>query len=316
MPHPEESMMRALRLNAYGGPEVMSLDEVPVPMAGRGDVLVRVAAASINPFDWKLRAGMLRNFFPLTLPLSVGRDFAGVVTAVGADVADLAVGAAVAGTTQIERGGSHAEYTLAARTSIVPVAAGLDPVLAAAAGVVGLSAYIPLVEAAQVARGERVLILGGSGGVGAMAVQIAAGRGAEPWVTTRARHAAALRALGAAGVIDRERDDLAAQAGRFDVLFDTVGGAFQARMLPCLKPGGRVVALTAAPVDSTQRRSDVSYLPVTIRPDGGRLAAVMAMVAAGTARPVVAAVLPLVRWAEAYAQVERGDTAGKIVLAM
>jgi NADPH:quinone reductase-like Zn-dependent oxidoreductase len=308
--------MRALRLNAYGGPEVMSLDEVPMPVPGPGDVLVKVAAASINPFDWKLRAGILRNYFPLTLPLSVGRDFAGVVTALGADVTDVKIGAAVAGTTQIERGGSHAEYTLASRASVVPIAAGLDAIVAAAAGVVGLSAYVPLVEVAQVARGEQVLILGGSGGVGAMAVQIAASRGAEPWVTTRGIHAAALRALGAGGVIDRERDDLAAHAGRFDVLFDAVGGAFQIRMLPCLKPGGRVVALTAAPVDTAQRRDDVSYLPVTIRPDGGRLAAVMAMVAAGTARPVVAAVLPLARWAEAYARVERGDTAGKIVLAM
>jgi NADPH:quinone reductase-like Zn-dependent oxidoreductase len=308
--------MRALRLRAYGGREGMGIDDVAQAAPGAGDVLVKVAAASINPFDWKLRAGILRSTFPVPLPLSVGRDFAGVVTAVGAEVTDLQVGAAVAGTTQIERGGSHAEYTLASRATVVAIAPGLDPIVAAAAGVVGLSAYIPLVEVAQVARGERVLILGGSGGVGAMAVQIAARRGAEAWVTTRAPHAAALRALGAAGVIDREHDDLAAHAGRFDVLFDTVGGAFHARALPCLRPGGRVVALTAAPIDPAGRRADVAYLPVTIRPDGGRLSAVMAMVEAGTARPVVAAVLPLAQWAEGYARVERGDTAGKIVLAM
>jgi NADPH:quinone reductase-like Zn-dependent oxidoreductase len=306
--------MRALRLRAYGGPEGMGIDDVAMPVPGAGDVLVKVAAASINPFDWKLRAGILRAFFSPTLPVIVGRDFAGTVTAVGAEVSDLAVGAIVAGTTQLERGGSHAEYTLASRTTVVAIAPDLDPVVAAAAGVVGLSAYIPLVEVAQLARGERVLILGGSGGVGAMAVQIAARSGAEVWVTTRAPHAAALRALGAAGIIDRERDDLAAYAGRFDVLLDTIGGAFHARTVPCLRPGGRVVALTAAPIDAASRRADVTYLPVTIRPDGGRLAAVMAMVEAGTARPVVAAVLPFTQWAEGYARVERGDPGGKIVL--
>jgi NADPH:quinone reductase-like Zn-dependent oxidoreductase len=308
--------MRALRIRAYGGPEGMGIDELAMPTPGPSDVLVKVAAASINPFDWKLRAGILRNYFPVTLPLSVGRDFVGVVTAVGAGVTDLQVGATVAGTTQVERGGSHAAYTLASRTTIVPISPALDPVAAAAAGVVGLSAYIPLVEAAQVARGERVLILGGSGGVGAMAVQIAASRGAETWVTTRARHADALRRLGAAGVIDREVGDFAAHAGRFDVLFDTVGGAFHTQALQFLRPGGRVVALIATPVDPAARRSDVTYVPVAIRPDGGRLAAVMALVEAGTARPLVAAVLPFARWAEAYALVERGDAGGKVVLTM
>lgn len=294
----------------------MGIDDVAMPTPGPGDVLVKVQAASINPFDWKLRAGILRNYFPVSLPLIVGRDFAGVATAVGSDVNDLRVGATVAGTTQVERGGSHAEHTLASRTTIVPISPELDPMVAAAAGVVGLSAYVPLVEAARVARGERVLILGGSGGVGAMAVQIAARSGAETWVTTRARHADALRRLGAAGVIDREAGDLAAHAGRFDVLLDTVGGAFHARALSCLRSGGRVVALIAAPVDPSARRSDVTYVPVAIRPDGGRLAAVMAMVEAGTARPVVAAVLPFAHWAEAYALVERGDAGGKVVLTM
>jgi NADPH:quinone reductase-like Zn-dependent oxidoreductase len=143
---------------------------------------------------------------------------------------------------------------------------------------------------------------------------MAAASGAEVWVTSRARHAEALRALGAAGVIDRERDDLAAHAGRFDVLFDTAGGELHARALPCLRPGGRVVALNAAPIDASGRREDVTYLPVMIRPDGGRLTAVMAMLAAGTARPVIAAVLPLAQWADAYARVERGDAGGKVVL--
>ncbi len=308
--------VHALRIHAHGGPECMGIDDVVLPAPGPNDVLVKVAAASINPFDWKLRAGILRAFFPVNLPLIVGRDFAGTVAAVGAAVNDLPVGSAVAGTTQVERGGSHAAYTLALRSSIVPIAADLDPVVAAAAGVVGLSAYIPLIEVARVAQGERVLILGGSGAVGAMAVQMAASRGAEPWVTTRARHADALRTLGAAGIIDRDGADLAAHASCFDVLLDTVGGTFHARALPCLRPGGRVVALTAAPIDTASRRQDVTYLPVVIRPDGGRLASVMAMVEAGTARPVIAAVLPFAQWADAYARVERGDTGGKVVLSM
>jgi len=308
--------MRALRLHTHGGPEGMRLDDVALPAPGAGDVLVKVAAASINPFDWKLRAGILRAFFPLPLPLVVGRDFAGTVVTVGPGVSDLAVGAAVAGTTQVERGGSHAEQTLASRATLVPVAPGLDPAVAAATPVVGLSAWIPLVEVAQLAQGERVLILGGSGSVGRMAVQIALGRGAEAWVTTRAHHAAALRALGAAGTLDRDGDGLAAHAGRFDVLLDTVGGAFHARALAALRPGGRVVALVAAPIDTASRRNDVAYLPVQIRADGGRLAAVMAMVEAGTLRPAVAAVLPFAQWADGYARVERGDTGGKVVLAM
>ncbi|HKQ28679.1 MAG TPA: hypothetical protein VJT77_08770, partial [Burkholderiales bacterium] len=162
--------MKALRIHGYGGPEVMRLDDIPVPPVGEGDVLVKLATASVNPIDWKMRQGLIK----LPLPRVLGRDGAGM---------DVASGKRVLGIGSFGRDGTHAEYALFAKQLCAEIPSELSFEQASAIGIAGLSAWIPLVEDAGVAGGQRVLIHAGAGGVGGFAIQIARKRGAEVWTT-------------------------------------------------------------------------------------------------------------------------------------
>src|SRR5437667_5685819 len=215
--------MRALRIHGYGGPEVMRLDDVPTPSPTAGQVLLKVKAASVNPIDWKMRRGMLASIFPLSFPRTLGRDCAGEAN-----------GALIAGVADPRTDGTHAEYALLPPAATAPVPAGLDAAAAASLCVAGLSAWIPLAEVAQVPPGMRVLIHGGAGGVGSLAIQIARELGAK--VVTTSTQADYCRSLGAERVIDYRVENFA-DAGPFDVILDTLGGEAEVRHLQALKPG-------------------------------------------------------------------------------
>ncbi|MCZ7565403.1 MAG: NADP-dependent oxidoreductase [Burkholderiales bacterium] len=230
--------MRAWRIHRYGGAEVLALDRVAVPVPGPGEILVRVAAASVNPIDWKMRAGHLRDVFPLAFPRVLGRDCAGAVIALGAGVTGIGHGQAVAGVADPANDGTHAECAILPAAQAAPLPAGLAPAAAVCLCVSGLSAYIPLVEDARVRPGQRVLVHGGAGGVGNVAVQIARHLGAEVLATCSAANRDHCLALGAARVIDYAAEDFVAVAGPCDVVLDTAGGAVHARS-PRRAPAGR-----------------------------------------------------------------------------
>jgi NADPH:quinone reductase-like Zn-dependent oxidoreductase len=273
--------MRAVRIHAHGGPEVMRLEEVPVPQAHAGEVLVRLAAASVNPIDWKMRQGLMK----LTLPRVLGRDGAGI---------DTASGKRVLGIGSFGRDGAHAGYALFAKELCAEIPAQLSLEHAAAIGIAGLSAWIPLVEDA---------------GVGGFAIQIACKRGAEVWTTCSAANADFCRGLGANHVIDYAREDFTSTGPIFDVVFDTVGGSVHRRSAEVLKPGAILVFLQAAPAEPVARK-DVRVKPADIRATPERLQALMDF---GFQVPIQAR-FPLERAAEAYELSRGGHARGKILL--
>jgi NADPH:quinone reductase-like Zn-dependent oxidoreductase len=302
----ESLKMRAVRVHAYGGPEAMRYEEVPMPTPGAGERLVSLAAASVNPIDWKIRQGRLRAVFSLELPRILGRDGAGT---------DVATGERVMGLGAAGRDGTHAEYVVlqAHSSCVIPPEVSLED--AAAVGVAGLSAWIALVENAKLAAGDRVLIHAGAGGVGSLAIQIAALRGAEVWTTCSARNADWCRTLGAYKVIDYTRQNFTAPGQIFDVVLDTIGGPVHRASTEVLKPGGKLAYLNADPVHPVLRK-DVTVLPTDVRATQKRLLAVLTLIAEGRLKVPVEARFPLARAAEAYELSRGGHARGKILLTM
>jgi NADPH:quinone reductase-like Zn-dependent oxidoreductase len=296
--------MRAVRVHAYGGPQTMRYEEVPMPTPGAGERLVNLAAASVNPIDWKMREGKLRSVFTLELPRVLGRDGAGT---------DVASGERVMGLGAPGRDGTHAEFTVfqAHSSCVVPPEVSLED--AAAAGVAGLSAWVALAENAQVAAGDRVLVHAGAGGVGSFAIQIAALRGAEVWTTCSGRNADWCRALGAYKVIDYTKQNFTAPGQIFDAVLDTIGGAVHRASTEVLKPGGKLVYLNAEPIQPVARK-DVKVMPTDVRATQKRLLAVLTLIAQGELKVPIEARFPLARAAEAYELSRSGHARGKIVL--
>jgi len=292
--------MRALRIHGYGGPEVMRLDQVPSPSPAAGQVLVKVKAASVNPIDWKIRRGLLASIFPLSFPRTLGRDCAGE-----------ADGALIAGVADPRTDGTHAEYAVLPEAATAPVPAGVNAVAAASICVAGLSAWIPLAEIARIQPGMRVLIHGGAGGVGSLAIQIARELGATVFATST--QADYCRGLGAERVIDYRIENFA-DAGPFDVILDTLGGEAHVRSLGALKPGGLLVALSAAPIPPHAVPSGVRVEKPQVQATRERLARIFDWAATGRLRPQVTKRLALEEAPEAYAAAEAPHGRGKIVL--
>jgi NADPH:quinone reductase-like Zn-dependent oxidoreductase len=265
-------------------------------------VLVKVRAASVNPIDWKMRRGLLARHFPLTFPRTLGRDCAGEVN-----------GDLIAGVADPRTDGTHAEFALLPETQAARVPQTLDAAAAASLCIAGLSAYIPLVEVAQVEAGQRVLIHAGAGGVGSLAIQIACHSGAEVWTTASGANREFCAALGAVTVIDYAKEDFAAH-GPFDVILDTIGGPAHLRSETALKPAGVLVALAAAPIPEAPRRSDVRVVMAQIEPTRERLERIFRWAADGVLRPQVTRRYALPDALQAYAAVESGHGRGKLVL--
>lgn len=295
--------MRALRIHAYGGPEVLRLEEAPLPKAGPGQILVKVRAASVNPIDWKMRRGLMSKFFPIDFPRVLGRDCAGEFA-----------GGLVAGVSDPRTDGTHAEYALLPADQAAPIPEGLSPEEAASLCVTGISAYIALVENARVSGGHRVLIHAGAGGVGSLAIQIARQLGCEVFATASPPNHDYCRSLGASGVIDYRSADFTTAIPPCDVVLDTIGGETHRRSLKMLKPGGSVVALAAEPIPKGERRSDVRDTMVSVRPTRERLLQLFQWATSGIIKPQVTQRFQPENAARAYAISESGHARGKMVI--
>lgn len=295
--------MRALRIHAYGGPEVLRLEEAPLPKSGPGQVLVRVRAASVNPIDWKMRRGIMAKVFPIEFPRILGRDCAGEFE-----------GGMVAGVSDPRTDGTHAEYALLPADQVAPVPEGLSPEEAASLCVTGLSAYIALVETARVSGGHRVLIHAGAGGVGSLAIQIARQLGCEVFATASPPNHEYCRSLGAVGVVDYRSQDFSTAVPPCDVILDTIGAETHRRSLKMLRPGGTVVALAAEPIPKGERRSDVRDTMVNVRPTRERLLQLFQWATSGIIKPQVTQRFGPENAARAYAISESGHARGKMVI--
>jgi NADPH:quinone reductase-like Zn-dependent oxidoreductase len=244
---PSSPTMRAARVHRFGPPDAIIVERLPRPAPGEGEVLVRVAAAGVGPWDAWIRAG--KSVLPQPLPLTLGSDLSGVVEAVGTGVAGLRPGDEVYGVTNGRFTGAYAEYALAEAGRIAPKPRTLDHVQAAAAPVVAVTAWQMLFDHARVAAGQRVLIHGAAGSVGAYAVQLARRAGARVIGTARGADVDRVRELGADEAIDvgATRFEAALSGETVDVVIDLVGGEVQAHSLEVLGPGGVLVSAVSRP---------------------------------------------------------------------
>ena len=308
--------MRIVTQKTFGGPEVLEVAEAPVPAPLPTEVLVRVRAAGVNPVDWKTRAGRGMAAVLGDPPFTVGWDVAGVVEEVGYGVTTLRAGDPVFGMPWFPRqAGAYAEYVTAPSRQFCAKPAELSFEQAGALPLAGLTAWQILVDTANVQPGHRVLITAAAGGVGHLATQVAKSRGATVLGTARAAKHAALRSFGVDEPIDYTTDDVAAAAGRVDLIVDLVGGS--ADLVPCLGPGGLFVNVpSAAPADlaTAVRDRGARYRAFLVEPDHEGLYALTQLVEDGELRVDVAATFPLAEAAAAHTQGEQGRTTGKLVL--
>ncbi len=266
--------------------------------------MVAVKAAAVNPVDWKIAGGYMQAMMPQTMPLTLGCEFAGVVEAVGPGSA-FAAGTRVFGYASLLRNGGYAEYILAEAAEIAPMPASLSFAQAAAIPVGLFTAIDGLVTHGQLQPGERVLVLGGAGGVGMFAVQIAKQQGAFVYATASARNQDRLRDLGADVAIDYAAADLAEAAPGVDLIFDTVGGDAAMAAVAALRPGGRFVSPTYP-----QLPAGVDLRIYSIQPDGTRLSAFDTT----SLQVFIDREYPLEQAAEALEYSKSGRARGKIVL--
>jgi NADPH:quinone reductase-like Zn-dependent oxidoreductase len=307
-----ESGPLAVQYDTYGGPEVLQLRRIPAPKCQAGEVVVAVKAASLNPIDWKVRSGMLQKVFPMTFPATTGRDGAGVVSASASDVDPSLIGARVCFMAPRAAGTWAQQIALPAALAVrIPDNLGFDQ--AAALPLAGLSAYLGLVETAQIASGMRVLIHAAAGGVGHLAVQIARDRGAEVIATCSAANVDFVRSLGASEVIAYDQTAFDERLRDLDIVFDVMGGDVHARSYKVLKRGGVMACLVAGPFQDQSAAHGVELRMVQVRPEAAALAALVALAAAGRLKAQVE-VLPIADFAAAQAGSQGGHARGKTVI--
>lgn len=306
--------MKAVRIHTYGGPEVLVHEEVRRPQPKTGEVLVRVEAAAINPVDWKIREGYLREMLPHSLPLIMGWDVSGVVAALGQGVTRFRVGDEVFSRPDLLRDGTYAEYVVIRETEVAFKPQSVDHLHAAAIPLAGLTAWKSLIEAAGIAPGQKVLIHGAAGGVGSYGVQLAKMRGARVIATASAHNHDYLRWLGADETIDYRTAPFEELAGKVDVVFDTIGGDTQERSWQLLNKGGILVSIISPPPADKAAAYGVRQKFVFIQPDVAVLAELAQLVDAGQLRTSLESVLPLAEARRGQEMSQGGHVRGKIVL--
>jgi NADPH:quinone reductase-like Zn-dependent oxidoreductase len=301
--------MKAAVLIGFGGVEQLELREVPEPTTGAGQVKVRVVATSINPIDWKLREGEMRQGKRLELPAILGRDAAGEVVEIGAGVTHFRLGARVAGLVW----GGYAERVVAKEEAWAEVPESMSLVDAAAVPLVALTGAELIDEGAQPRAGGTVLVTGALGSVGRSAVHTAKVRGAKVWAGVRSSQRSAAAALGAEGVVvlDDDHDGGQVPTPMWDAIADTVGGAAIQKLLDQVRPGGSVGTVVGEPPGARGRGLEVRH--IWAHPDADRLTALLRAVAEGTLVIPIARRLSLSQIREAQ-QLAQAGAGGKVVV--
>ena len=274
--------MKAAFFMRHGGPEVFQYGEVPDPVAGAGEVLVDVYAASVNAADWKMRAG---SYAPVQQFHYVpGRDFSGAVAALGQGVADFKVGDLVFGVCDVTREGAYAEKVAIKAAIIARKPDALSHAECAAIALTGLTAIVSIEDTLQLARGETILIQGGAGGVAGFAIQLAKHIGARVITTASAANHDYVRGLGADEVIDYRTEDFTRRVSGCDAVFDTVGGDVALKSFAVLRPGGRAAFIGSGASAPASPRPDVRAYRPKVGRDRRHLERIVALVQSGAVR--------------------------------
>src|ERR1051326_1556088 len=307
--------MKAALFMQPGGPEVLQYGDMPDPVAGTGDVVVDVHAASVNGADWKVRAGSYYTPIP-HFPYVPGRDFSGVVAALGQGVTDFKVGDPVFGVCDVGQEGAYAEKLAIKAAIIARKPDELSHAECAALALTGLTALVSIEDTLQLQRGETILIQGGAGGVAGFAIQVAKHLGARVITTASAANLAYVRGLGADEVIDYNATDFRKVVSNADAVFDTVGGDVALRSFAVLKPGGRAAFIASGAQAPKPDRSDVTALRPAVGRDRAHLERILELYEKKAVRGPPVTVYSLADAAEALRISESRPLKGKLVLKM
>jgi len=275
--------MKAVAIERHGGPEVLQYGDMPDPVAATGEIVVDIHAASVNGADWKVRegkSGQLSRF-----PYILGRDFSGVVAALGAEVSDLKVGDEVFGVCDVGQEGAYAEKIAIKAAIVARKTDALSHVDAAALALAGLTAISTIEDTLKLKAGEKILIQGGAGGVASFAIQLAKHLGAQVITTASAANHDYVGGFGADEIIDYNTVDFTKVVKDCDAVFDTVGGDVAQRSFAVLKPGGRAAFIASGAQAPKPDRNDVVALRPHVGRDRPHLDRIVALVAAGAIRP-------------------------------
>ena len=308
--------MKAWRVHAFGPPEAMRFERVARPAPGAGEVLVKVHAAGVGPWDGWIRSG--KSALPQPLPLTLGSDLSGVIEAVGLDVTGLQIGDSVYGVTNPRFIGAYAEYAVASAAMIARKPASLGHVEAASVPVIAVTAWQGLFDESRLTKGQTVLIHGGAGNVGAYAVQMARGAGLRCIATAGTAEVDQVRSLGADTVVDYRTQRFEDVARDVDVVLDLVGGETQQRSFQVLRPGGKLISAVSQPDPALAERHGVEARFFLVKVTTEHLTRLAAMIARVELRTRVGLVLPLAEARDAHLVLEgqRSAPKGKIVLAV
>ena len=303
--------MKAVRIHSFGGPQILRLEEVPLPDPAEDEVLVQVKATSVNPIDYKIRSGQYAE--AEQLPITLGRDVSGTIARCGTQARDCEEGTDVFALLPPGRGG-YAEYVSVKASQLVPKPSRLDHVHAAAVPLAALTAWQGLYDHGQLKPGQRVLIHGAAGGVGHFAVQLAKIAGAEVFATATRSDAGFLRELGADHVIDFRSERFEDNVSDVDLVFDLVGGETQDRSWAVLQQGGTLVSTLNQPSEEKARQRGARGISYLTQTNPEELARIARLIDEGKLRPWVEQAYPLEEVASAQDQLEHKHVRGKTVI--
>lgn len=302
--------MKAIQIQQYGGEEQLQSAEIPKPQPGKGQVLVRIAATTLNPIDYKLASGSMKQIVPLQFPFVPGVDFSGTVESVGEGVKDFRPGDEVFGDPGL--GGTYAEFLAIGTDKIAPKPKKLNHLEAAALALVAQTAMQALDQAA-LQKGQTVLIQGAGGAVGSAAVQIAHQRGLKVIATASAEQAERLMEYGAQVVVDYKKERFEDHAKDVDGVLDAVGGEVLQRSFNVLKPGGVLVAIVEPPPDELAKKHNVKASLLATQSNSDCLRKVAELADSGKLQPVIGKVYPLNEVRNAWRDARSNPVDGKVV---
>jgi NADPH:quinone reductase-like Zn-dependent oxidoreductase len=307
------TLMKAVVIHQYGGPEVLKYEDVPRPEPQADQIVVRVIAAGVNPVDGMIRSGMFANE-KRAFPIILGGDIAGVVEKVGSRITKFKVGDPVFAYLSLDSSGGYAQYALVTEREAAPMPKSLTYVEAAAVPIVALTAWQALVDTAKLSARQTVLIHGGSGGVGSFAIQIAKARGAKVIATASTANQDFLKQLGADVPIDYTKQKFEDVAKDVDVVLDSIGRDTLARSYGVVKKGGIIVSLVARPNQAKLDKHGIRGTALSVEPNSEELAEIGKLIDDKKIKVIVSQTFPLSEAMKAQEQVATGHTRGKIVL--
>ncbi|WP_407854930.1 NADP-dependent oxidoreductase [Enterococcus hailinensis] len=306
---------RAVIIEEYGHADQLKESTVTLPQLGEHQVVVKVAATSVNPIDWKLREGYLAQMMPWDFPIILGWDVAGEIVEIGSAVTDWKVGQKVFARPETTRFGTYADYTIVDDHLLAVKPENVSFEDAAAVPLAGLTAYQALFTHGQLKAGEKVLIHAGAGGVGIYAIQLAKNAGATVITTASEKNHALLKELGADQVIDYHTTDFSEVLTDIDLVFDTMGGDTQADSFKVLKSDGGLISIVGDPDEALAKKVAVAK-SIWLQPDGKQLQEIADLMEAGKVKSVVGHTYPLTAEGvkEAHELSATHHAKGKIVL--